>query len=265
MKKIFLLIFSILLAYFGVTAQALVKKMPLKSATIVCDRIGNLYALTGGQKLTVYSPDGDSLYSFTNNANGKMQPPDVTNPLKILLFYPDYSIITVLDRTLNPSFTLDGLQQGLNPFSTAAMSEQNTLWAFDMNDNMLRNFDEYGKVINSSPSFSMLTDSLFVPTCIRCSGNRVYVGEAKSGIWVFDNYGNFMRRISHIHTSVFEIYGQLIVYRQGQTIMTFDMQTLEQKSYALPNTDEPLVSVAIAVQQGRLWLATASGLFLFKI
>src|SRR5438552_18644937 len=65
------------------------------------DNLDNVYVLASTDQLKKYNAAGDSVAVFNNVKKfGKLSTIDVSNPLKVLLYYKDFSTIVVLDRLL---------------------------------------------------------------------------------------------------------------------------------------------------------------------
>src|SRR4029077_18827314 len=78
------------------------------------DNLDNVYVLTSSDQLKKYNADGDSVAVFNNVRKfGKVSTVDVSNPLKVLLYYKDFSTIVVLDRLLTQRNTIDLRQQNI--------------------------------------------------------------------------------------------------------------------------------------------------------
>src|SRR2546430_15572601 len=78
------------------------------------DNLDNVYVLTSTDQLKKYNANGDSVAVFNNVKKfGKVSTVDVSNPLKVLLYYKDFSTIVVLDRLLTQRNTIDLRQQSI--------------------------------------------------------------------------------------------------------------------------------------------------------
>ena len=71
--------------------------LPIKNCRLAADNLGNGYVYDLNT-IIKYSPNGDSIGTYSNNRLGNITSIDVTNPYKILVFYADYSIIVFLDN-----------------------------------------------------------------------------------------------------------------------------------------------------------------------
>src|SRR5262245_40477512 len=71
-------------------------------AAFTVDNLGNIYVLSNANQLKKLSPAGDSLAVFNDVRRfGKVSFVDVTNPLKIVVYYREFTTIIELDRFLN--------------------------------------------------------------------------------------------------------------------------------------------------------------------
>jgi hypothetical protein len=63
------------------------------------DNLGNIYLLYKTDQLKKIGPAGDSIAMFNAvRKYGQLYSMDVTNPLKILLYYKDFGTVVALDR-----------------------------------------------------------------------------------------------------------------------------------------------------------------------
>jgi len=78
------------------------------------DNLDNVYVLASTDQLKKYNAAGDSVAVFNNVKKfGKLSTIDVSNPLKVLLYYKDFSTIVVLDRLLAIRNTIDLRKQNI--------------------------------------------------------------------------------------------------------------------------------------------------------
>jgi hypothetical protein len=78
------------------------------------DNLDNLYIISSGGQIKKYNSAGDSVAVFNQVKNsGKLFSLDVSNPLKLLLFYKDFSTVVVLDRFLAKVTSVDLRRVGI--------------------------------------------------------------------------------------------------------------------------------------------------------
>ena len=113
-------------------AFQLVKIIPGDIADFTVDNLGNIYLLSPENQLKKLNPAGDSLAVFNDvRRYGKIYSMDVTNPLKILLYYKEFETIVVVDRFLNIINIID--LRNLNIFQAKAfgLAYDNNVWVYD--------------------------------------------------------------------------------------------------------------------------------------
>ncbi len=96
------------------------------------DNLGNIYVINNDNQLKKLSPRGDSLAVFNDvRRYGKIGSIDVTNPLKILVYYRDFTTIIELDRFLNIINTIDLRAQNILQAKAVGLAYDNNVWVFD--------------------------------------------------------------------------------------------------------------------------------------
>src|SRR5204863_7479168 len=83
---------------------------------------------------------------------------DVSNPLKVLLYYRDFATIVVLDRLLNVRNTIDLRKQNILQARAIGQSYDNKIWIYDEVENKLKKIDEEGRLLLQTPDFRQLFD-----------------------------------------------------------------------------------------------------------
>src|SRR6478609_378459 len=118
------------------------------------DNLDNVYVLASTDQLKKYNASGDSVAVFNNVKKfGKISTIDVSNPLKVLLYYKDFSTIVVLDRLLAIRNTIDLRQQNIFQVNAIGQSYDNNIWLYDEGDSKLKKIDDNGKVLLETADF----------------------------------------------------------------------------------------------------------------
>ena len=139
----------------------LVKSIQGNYKTFEVDNLGNIYLINNDNQLRKLNANFDSTASFNDTRRfGTLTSIDVSNPLKILLFYKDFSTVLVLDRFLNNINVIDLRKQGILQISSIATSYDNKIWCFDEIDNKLKKIDDNGDIVFESTDFRMLFDNV---------------------------------------------------------------------------------------------------------
>lgn len=89
------------------------------------DNLDYIYLITDNNQLKKLTPNGDSVAVFNDvKKYGNPDYADVTNPLKALLYYKNYSTIVMLDRLLTVRNNINLRKQ--NIFYNTALSFRNS-------------------------------------------------------------------------------------------------------------------------------------------
>ncbi|HET9280167.1 MAG TPA: hypothetical protein VFN95_18355, partial [Flavitalea sp.] len=140
------------------------KTYPGDVADFSVDNFGNIFILFSNGQLKKLNPNGDSLAVFNNvKRYGKLFSIDVSNPLKILLYYKDFSTVVILDRLLNFRGMIDLRKLNLYQVKAIGQSYDNNVWVFDELESKLKRVSEEGKIIDQSTDFRVLFDSVPSP------------------------------------------------------------------------------------------------------
>jgi hypothetical protein len=217
-------------------------------ADAALDNLGNLYVLTTTDQLKKYNAQGDSVAVYNNVRKfGKVHALDVSNPLKVLLYYKDFSTIVVLDRLLAVRTTLDLRRRNILQASAMALSYDGNIWLFDAYDNKLKKVTEEGEVQLETPDFRSLFGEAVLPQQIIDQDNLLYLYDSTRGLYIFDRYGTFKRKVpvrgwSGIRLSDKQVWG----IAGGQFLRSYNLSNLMEAQYPLPASFSPYLRLRLA-------------------
>ncbi len=161
------------------------------------DNLGNIYCITPTNQIKKINANGDSLGVFNDvKQYGKIFSIDVTNPLKILVYYKDFATVLILDRNLNVITVVDLRQSGILQVRAVAQSYDGNIWLYDELDAMIKKLDYNGNVLLQSPDFRLLFSDTFSPSKIIDNNSQLFLYDAKFGWKIFDYYGTFKKNIA---------------------------------------------------------------------
>ena len=163
------------------------------------DNLGNLYLIFPTNQIKKLDTNLDSVAIFNDTKRfGDLYTIDVSNPLKVLVFYKDFATILMLDRQLNIKNVIDLRQQNIFQVAAISQSNDNNVWLFDEENYKLKKIDNYGKLLMETPDFRLLFNDrhAFIPKYIIDIDNLLYLYHQDFGCKVFDNYGGFKTQYS---------------------------------------------------------------------
>ena len=202
---------------------------------VAMDNFDNLYIISTTGQIKKLNADGDSVGVYNQTKNyGKLYTIDVSNPLKILLFYKDFSSIVILDRFLANQSSIDLKRYSiLNP-SAIGSSYDNDIWVYDDYDNKLKKIDEQGNKLLETADFRSVFNQQISPHKIFSNNNLVYLADSANGVFVFDNYGSFKKKIPVTSWQTIAIANNNIISTNNETISVFNSSTQLQSQRKIP-------------------------------
>jgi hypothetical protein len=204
------------------------------------DNLDNLYLITPQDQFKKYNANGDSIAVFNGVRRfGKLYSVDVSNPLKLLLFYKDFSTVVILDRLLAIRGTVDLRKNNILQASAIGASYDNKIWIFDSYDNKLKKLDEQGSLLQETPDFRVLFDQSIVPQQILDKDGLLYLYDSANGLFVFDYYGTFKRKLPLSNWSSIVIAGKNVLGISNNGINNFSTATLMERRYLFPENFLP--------------------------
>ena len=211
------------------------------------DNLGNLYLLYANGQLKKLQPNGDSAAVFNDvRKYGKVYSVDVSNPLKVLLYYKDFETVVTLDRFLNVRSTLDLRQQNLQQVKAVGLAYDNNIWIFDELESKLKRIGEDGRLMDQSNDFRTIFDSMPSPEVIIDQDKSVYLYDPLKGVYIFDYYGGYRSRIPFTGWTDFKVINNALVGRDGKFLYRYNVGSLQLQQYPLPGFMNKASRVVIA-------------------
>lgn len=218
------------------------------------DNLGNIYLLSADNRLKKINNRGDSVGAFNEvRRYGKLYSMDVTNPLKTLLYYRNFSTIIVLDRFMNIVNTIDLRRQNIFQVKAIAQSYDNQIWLYDEQNNKLKKIGEDGAVLMETIDLRTIFDEVPSPEKIIDQGGYVYLYDPTKGMYVFDIYGSFKSKVSYFQLKHVQVVGQTMFGMYNGELLFYTLGTLQEKRYPLPGSDS-VVNQKVLLTKGHLYL-----------
>lgn len=227
------------------------------------DNLGNVY-LTRGTELFLYGLDGNLIYQYSDLSYGRISSVDTRNPMKIQVFYADFSQIVFLDNTLSKnreqSLRLDRLQLSL--VHLACTSFDNGFWVYDPVNFRLLRFDQHMNVTNSIDNVNQLVGASLDPTMMVEEGDWLYLNDPAQGIFRFDVFGTYNKMIPISGVKSIQVRENGIFLTKEKGFFQFDALSFEESETVLPITSFENVRL----EKNHLYIHDSTGVsvFLFK-
>lgn len=240
--RAFLLIAVICWGPFLATAQPAEewkkeKELPGNWISFRVDNLTNLYVVNASHQLQKLDAKGDSLAVYNDQPRyGVLGTIDVTNPLLVLLHYPDFNTVVWLDRYLKPVHSLDLRTAGVIAASSVATSFDGKVWVYDSWEHKLKKFSMKGELLLQTPDLRQVLGESIHPTTIEEGQQRVYCYDPLLGVYTFDYFGNYERRIPIMGWQSWNATNSSFTGIKDSLLQRYDLATGAVQSISVPST-----------------------------
>jgi hypothetical protein len=217
------------------TSFNLVKTIRGDIVSFTVDNLDNIYILNSRNQLKKYDINGDSVAIYNDVKKfGQVTFIDASNPLKVLLYYKDFSTVVMLDRFLNIRNTIDLRKQNIFQAKAIGQSYDNKVWVYDELENKLKKIDEDGKLMQETADFRLLLGQAPSPLKIFDENRYVYLYDSLQGVYVFDYYGALKNNIMILRWNNFKVVGKYIFGSRGDTLYRYEIKTFQYDDWKMP-------------------------------
>ncbi len=234
MKYLFSILFFFLV--FQSTNYKLINKLEKTGDYFFTDNLQNIYLIQNNQ-LIKYDIQGNQTAIYSNNYLGQIFSVDVSNPLRILLFYKDYNQIVFLDKNFIEIFS---------PIILDDLDEQNTeivcssylggFWIYDNQTSSLKYYNKNLQIEQQSQNLNQIKNIVSKANILIEKSNYVYINFPDIGILMFDKFGAYIKTIHIKGIKSLQIAGNKIIYLENNTLIKYDTKFLTEVKLYLPDT-----------------------------
>jgi hypothetical protein len=227
------------------------------------DNLDNIYLLSSTNQVKKINANGDSVAIFNDVKKfGQASLIDVSNPLKVLLYYRDFATIVVLDRLLNVRNIIDLRKQNILQVRAIGQSYDNKIWLYDEVENKLKKIDEEGKLLQETPDFRQLFGEALSPQKIFDQDQFVYLYDSTKAIFVFDYYGALKNKILISGWHNFKVAGKYVFGSANNKLFRYDIKTFRVDEWNMP--DELYKSQSFNFTSSRLYALKKDGIEIYN-
>lgn len=199
------------------------RAIPALADFVTSDNFSNTYLISPENAIVKFDSTGRQVAVFTNNRLGQATFVDPSNPLKILVWYPDFQTVVLLDRTLTEMGRLNFSGAALYSVRCVAMAFDGNIWAFDDAVSKTVKLSLDGAVLLESPPLNVYFPKRFSATRIRDSGRLVYLSDPVGGLCTLDQYANLENVYNAFSMNDFETDGDWLFYLEKERLCLQNM------------------------------------------
>ncbi|MGV3767246.1 MAG: hypothetical protein ACO1NW_14025 [Chitinophagaceae bacterium] len=252
MKKLITYLLALLAGTQFLLAQTpeLIREIHGDFIDFTTDNIGNTYLLTRQNQLKKYNPDGDSLSVFNDVKRfGKLYSMDASNPLKLVLYYRDFSTVVELDRLLNVRNTIDLKKLNIFQPKAVGLSNDNNIWVYDELEAQLKKIGQDGTLRSATTDLRQALDSLPSPTVLSDQDALVYLYDTTKGVYLFDYFGTLKNRLPFRGWQDFQVLGKFMFGRKNTILYRYETGSLQLQEQDLAAILQDVLKLRVNMQR----------------
>ena len=226
------------------------------------DNLGNIYLLDPDNRLLKIGPAGDSLAVYNDvRRYGQLTGMDVTNPLKILLYYREFATIVMVDRFLNNINTVDLRKSNIFQAKAIGLAYDNNIWVFDELEAKLKRIGDDGSLIDQTTDTRQFAEQVPDPDIIVDQGGLVYLNDLQKGIFVFDHYGAYKQLVPVPALADMSVIDKNLWGRNKGLFIRYGLGEAGAQSAPIPAAYLP--AIKIRIKREGVYVLKASGLDIY--
>lgn len=197
------------------------------------DNLGNIYLVKSNNQIKKLNDKGDSIGIYNDiKRYGNISSIDATNPLKLIVFYKDFSTIAILDRFLNYRNRIDLRSQNMPQIKLVTNSYDNNYWLYDELENKIKKIDDNGSVLLESADLRQALETVPSPVAMFDKDGQLYLYDSLVGLLIFDYYGAKKNTLQLLHLQDIQVIDKnTITGRDLNHIILYKPATLQWQSF----------------------------------
>ena len=230
------------------------------------DRRGALYLTDADNNLRQYGAEGLPLNTYSPPQPGHTALVEAWNVTNTLVFYDDRQEVLLLDRFMAPLSQLRLADYVDGMVRVATLAPDNQIWLLDESNLVLREFDPQTlRLVQNTPLDLIIGRTRPDFRFIRQYQNNTYLVDRTTGIYVFDNLGNYKKKLPFPGLNTVGFKGDELYYVSGGALHFFHLYNLTARTVALPAT-LPAESVRqVLLGEAYIYVFTADGVLVYQL
>jgi hypothetical protein len=223
------------------------------------DNLGRIYVVDEKNTIINYRPDFTEMYRYANNRKGQISSVDLTNPLKVVVFYDDFNHVKIFDNTLTLITELD-LADKFADVTAAAASNDGNLWIYDPVQFKIIKISENGSQILETANVNDFGMHQLRASGIKEKNNILVLCDPGKGFYFFDNLGQYLFHYAVTGIVHFQFDGSSIIYYTSEGLFSFSVKTKEKYAWDISDTKKTDALKYVMVHDNILYMVNRFGI-----
>lgn len=202
----------------------------LANASLQIDEFQNVYVFND-HELLKYNKKGENHFEFSGLRNGDITSVDVSNPLRVSVYFGGNNEVIFLDNTLTiQGESINFNELGFYDVTLVSSSFENHLWLYRVAEQKMIRVDRHGSVVNESGNIGMWVEREERFVQLVESGNFLYLVSDIGTVLIFDQYGAFISKITFPNAERFHFQNKSIYYLKNERIFLYQKDLLIEET-----------------------------------
>ncbi|MCH8331325.1 MAG: hypothetical protein IH946_08075 [Bacteroidetes bacterium] len=262
MKRIKFIFLVLLLSAFSEVELKKIAELEVNARFLTTDNLRQFYVIANNNELQKYDVKGNLLKTYSEKKHGQLKYLSADNPMKLLLFYPDFYFLVMLDNTLSETGSINLQRLNFQLPKAVCISFDNRIWLYDELNFQLIKIDENGLVVQQSENLLTLLGIALKFNFLTEENNWLYVNDPDVGILIFDIYGTYNKTLPIKGLDYFQVVQDNIIYYKDGKLIRYNNLTFEEQEIPMPPDISGVKQVRI--ENNLLYILTKNGVVLFS-
>lgn len=240
-------------------------KLPNPGAASL-DRRGALYVADADNNLRQYGPEGLLLNTYAPTQPGHVAQVEAWNMTSTFVFNDDRQQVVLLDRFLSLISEVRLADYVDGTVRVATLAPDNRIWLLDESNLVLREFDPATlRLVQNTPLDLIIGRSRPDFRFLRQYQNNTYLVDRSTGVYVFDNLGNYKKKLPFAGLNMVGFRGDEMYYLEAGAVHFFHLYNLTERRVALPADVVPGAVRQVLVGERYAYIFTATGVAVYQL
>lgn len=230
------------------------------------DRYGNIYVITQGGTIHQFDSMGRKQLIYSPPLVADITLFEARTTVRLFAFYRDLQSFSLLNRFLTPIENYKFDEEKIRFARVANLSADNQVWLVDDIDFSIKKFDKnFNTITLRTPLDLLFAEKDYDINYICEYQNQLFLNDRNTGILVFDNLGNFIRKIEiKKGTGYFNFLEEEVYFLENNEIRLIHLYTSVERKMVLPQTVQNQEVKRVLLRKNKLFVFTENALYLFE-